>query len=344
MLISVCMCAGIDVPLSSLKKYIPTIWKQSLVGSSIWAVSDSNFGIWREAELESWDDKIGVGQVVFRDDGSSAKLGVDAIAISEYAQVSHEEENDSSLEQSGSSDDEEDGSQGIGFLKSTTQQRGIQTETTIFAKWENHTRGIASKMMANMGYREGMGLGASGQGMLDPILVKALPPKQSLDHALESCEGDQETNKNRGKKRSRGGKRKRDKKFAALAQAAKEEEELRPDVFSLINSQLAMHGEALNGGGSGSGKKQQQNKGSGEGKKVDRRALIAYDDEVKDLRMRVEKLEEMVNRNRKEKVVYEAATRKLNETRKALAQAEATHASASNAVASGEKEKRWLKF
>jgi hypothetical protein len=126
-LISVCMCAGIDVPLSSLKKYIPTIWKQSLVGSSIWAVSDSNFGIWREAELESWDDKIGVGQVVFRDDGSSAKLGVDAIAISEYAQVSHEEENDSSLEQSGSSDDEEDGSQGIGFLKSTTQQRGIQT-------------------------------------------------------------------------------------------------------------------------------------------------------------------------------------------------------------------------
>ncbi|XP_059460121.1 zinc finger CCCH domain-containing protein 22 [Corylus avellana] len=333
---------GIDVPLSSLKKYIPTIWKQSLVGSSIWAVSDSKFGIWREAELESWDDKIGVGQVVFREDGSSAKLGADAITLSEYAQVSHEEESDCSSEQSDCSDNEEDGSQGIGFLKSTSQQRGIQTETTIFAKWENHTRGIASKMMANMGYREGMGLGASGQGMLNPILVKVLPPKQSLDHALETCEGEETNEKNQGKKRSRGGKRKRDKKFAALARAAKEEEESRPDVFSLINSQLAMHGEALNG--VGSGKKQPQNKGSGEGKKVDRRDLIAYDDEVKDLRMRVEKLEEMVNRNRKEKVVYEAAMRKLNETRKALAQAEATHASASNAVASGEKEKRWLKF
>jgi hypothetical protein len=336
------MCAGIDIPLSSLKKYIPTIWKQSLVGSSIWAVSDSKFGIWREAELESWDDKIGVGQVVFREDGSSAKLGADAITLSEYAQVSHEEESDSSSELSDCSDDEEDSSQGIGFLKSTTEQRGIQTETTIFAKWENHTRGIASKMMANMGYREGMGLGASGQGMLNPILAKVLPPKQSLDRALENCEGEETNEKNQGKKRSRGGKRKRDKKFAALARAAKEEEESRPDVFSLINSQLAMHGEALNGGGSG--KKQLQNKGSGEGKKVDRRDLIAYDDEVKDLRMRVEKLEEMVNRNRKEKVVYEAAMRKLNETRKALAQAEATHASASNAVASGEKEKRWLKF
>ncbi|KAB1204773.1 Zinc finger CCCH domain-containing protein 18 [Morella rubra] len=330
---------GLDVPLSSLKKYIPTIWEQSVVGSSVLAVSDCRSGIWREAELESWDDKLGEGQVVFRDDGSSAKLGSDAIALSEYAQVNGEDESDSSLEQSDSSDYEEEDSQGIGFLESTTQQRGIQTETSIFAKWENHTRGIASKMMANMGYREGMGLGISGQGMLNPITVKVLPPKQSLDHALESHEGE-ETSKNEGKKRSRGGKRKRDKKFAAAARAAKEKEELRPDVFSLINKQLAMHGEALNGG---SGKKQ-QNKGSGPGKKVDRRVLIAYDDEMKDLRMRIEKLEEMANRNKKEKAVYEAAMRKLNETRKALADSEAAHTSASNAVVSGEKEKRWLKF
>lgn len=310
------------------------------MGSRIWASSDSKGGLWREAELESWDDLLGAGKVVFRDDGSSANLGDEAITLSEYADMSNDEESDSSSDQSDSSGFDEEGSQGLGFLDSTTLQRGIQKETTIFAKWENHTRGVASKMMSNMGYREGMGLGVSGQGMLDPISVRVLPAKQSLDHAVESLEGEESKENQGGKKRSRGGKRKRDKKFAALSRAAKEEEELAPDVFSLINNQLAKHSEALNG----SVKKQQQNKDSLEGRKVDRRTLVAYDDEVKDLRMRVEKLEEMTHRNRKEKVVYEAAMRKLTETRKALADAEAAHTSASNAVISKEKEKRWLKF
>ncbi|GAV90559.1 G-patch domain-containing protein [Cephalotus follicularis] len=328
---------GVDVPLSSLKKYIPTVWGQSLVGSSILAVSDSKVGIWREAEFESWDDESRKGQVVFRDDGSTAKLGVEAMTLSEYAETS-DEESDLSSQESDSSDYGEDGSQGLGFLESTSLQRGIQTETAIFAKWENHTRGIASKMMVSMGYREGMGLGVSGQGMQQPIPVKVLPPKQSLDHALESQES-KEVKENGGKKRSRGGKRKREKKFAAVARAAKEVEETSPDVFSLINNQLAMHGEALNG----SSAKKQQTKGSGE-KKADRRALVAYDDEVKELRRQIERLEEMANRNKKEKLVYDAAMRKLNETRKALADTEAAHASASSAVVNKEKEKRWLKF
>lgn len=328
---------GVDVSLSSLKNYVPTMWDQSLVGSSIWALSDSNVGIWRKAELESWDNEHRVGQVVFHDGGSSAKLGCEAMTISEYALMSDEEETDSSSEGSDSSDYDEESAEGLGFLESTNLQRGIQTGTALFATWENHTRGIASKMMANMGYREGMGLGASGQGMLDPIPVKVLPPKQSLDHALESQkEGIKD---NHGKKRSRGGKRKREKKFAAAAKAAKAEGERRPDVFTLINNQLAGHNEALNGESA----KKQKSKGSEE-KKVNRRDLLAYDDEIKELRIRVERLEEMANRNKKEKVVYESAMRKLNETRIALAKAEASKASASNAITGREKEKKWLKF
>nr|XP_043629543.1 zinc finger CCCH domain-containing protein 22 [Erigeron canadensis] len=330
---------GIDLPLSSLKKYSPTTWNQSLVGSNVWATSDSKTGIWREAELESWDDELGVGQVVFRNDGSSSSVGNESVSLSEYAQMTDEDDSDSYSEsdQDDLADCEiEDTPEGLGFLGSSNLQRGIQTETAIFATWENHTRGIASKMMANMGFREGMGLGVKGQGRVDPIAVKVLPPKQSLDHALKSAENKD----NQEKKRNRGGKRKRDKKFAAAAKAAKQQEEPESDIFSLINTQLAKHDEALKVGSV----KKQQKKDLQMGKNSDRRALVAFEDEVKEFRGRVQKLEEMVTRNKKEKVVYEAALRKLNETRKALADVEAAHASASNAVSSKEKEKRWLKF
>jgi hypothetical protein len=313
-----------------------------LVGSSILASSGHHSGLWRRAELESWDDNLKLGQVVFQDDGSSARLPSDSLSVSEYADMSDEIEGSSSEEESESSDDanQEDGSvhQGLGLLEFTNFS-GIQTDTTIFAKWEHHTRGVASKMMAKMGYREGMGLGVSGQGMLDPIPVKVLPPKQSLDHALAASDADGGIGS--GKKRSRGGKRKREKKFAEQARAAKAEEAER-SVFNFINSHLVS--QDVPEVSTTKVRKESSVETHGHAKKEDRRSLVAYDEEVKELRIRVEKLEEMKNRNRKDKAVFEAASRKLEETRKALADAEATHASATNAVTRKEKEKKWLKF
>lgn len=276
-----------------------------------------------------------MAQVIFHDDGTSAKLGADSLSVSEYAEVSDDDDDDdesydNSLEGSESLDDDEEqenrsAHQGIGFLEATSVQ-GVQTETALFAKWEHHTRGIASKMMASMGYRSGTGLGVSGQGIVDPIPVKVLPKGQSLDHAFAFKEAE-EDRADRGKKRSRGGKRRRDKKFAEAARAAKITEGESLNVFSFIN-------------GLGSkAKKCTTNK-----RKEDRRSLVAYDNEVNELRIQVEKLEEMASRNRKDKVVFEAASRRLTETRKALVDAEATRATASNAVVSKEKEKKWLKF
>ncbi|CAM8960516.1 unnamed protein product [Rhodiola kirilowii] len=325
---------GIEVPLTSLKNHVPTTWSQSLVGSNIWAAADGKGGIWKKAELESWNDQLHEGQVVFIEDGRSVKLGAEAISLTGNAQVSDDEDEGDS-EAFDSSDYEEENPQGLGFLQGTITQSGIQTETIKFAKWENHTRGIASKMMASMGYREGMGLGASGQGILDPVSVKVLPPKLSLDHAV--AHEASETKKD--KKRSRGGKRKQDRKFAEASRAAKQARESVPDVFSLINTHLAMHSESPNSGSS----TRSQNRAQ-EGKKEDRRALIAFDDEVKALKIQIIKLEEMVKRNKNEKAVFEAAKRKLNEARKTLVETEAAHASTSDALVSKENEKRWLKF
>lgn len=68
--------------LSSLKKYVSPSWGQPFVGASILAVSGNGASIWREAELESWDDKLNKGLVVFRDDGSSETVGAEAMSLS----------------------------------------------------------------------------------------------------------------------------------------------------------------------------------------------------------------------------------------------------------------------
>ncbi|CAM8969433.1 unnamed protein product [Rhodiola kirilowii] len=131
---------GIEVPLTSLKNHVPTTWSQSLVGSNIWAAADGKGSIWKKAELESWNDQLHEGQVVFIEDGRSVKLGAEAISLTGNAQVSDDEDEGDS-EAFDSSDYEEENPQGLGFLQGTITQSGIQTETIKFAKWENHTRG-----------------------------------------------------------------------------------------------------------------------------------------------------------------------------------------------------------
>eukprot|EP00252_Welwitschia_mirabilis_P002296 TRINITY_DN12209_c0_g1_i1.p1 TRINITY_DN12209_c0_g1~~TRINITY_DN12209_c0_g1_i1.p1 ORF type:complete len:247 (-),score=62.98 TRINITY_DN12209_c0_g1_i1:462-1202(-) len=235
--------------------------------------------------------------------------------------------------------------QRVSFSNLNNMPLGPQNETVTFAKWEKHTRGIASKMMLNMGYREGMGLGKSQQGMLNPIQARVLPQKQSLDYIAESTEQKEDLGIN--KKKSRGGKRKRERKFAESIRAAKEEDEKRPDVFNFINNQLAVQREPEHNIDSNKRFDKGENMSQAEPKqsaKEYRRSLVVCEDEIKELKKKVEKLEEMAHRNRKEKALYEAISQKLRESQKALEEAESHHTSVSNALQRKEREKKWLKF
>lgn len=47
-------------------------------------------------------------------------------------------------------------------------------------RWEEHTRGIGSKLMTQMGYVLGTGLGKRSDGRIDPVEATVLPAGKSL--------------------------------------------------------------------------------------------------------------------------------------------------------------------
>lgn len=52
-------------------------------------------------------------------------------------------------------------------------------------EWEQHTKGMGSKLMAKMGYIFGQGLGKNGEGRLEPVEAIILPKGKSLDKCIQ---------------------------------------------------------------------------------------------------------------------------------------------------------------
>ncbi|XP_007442990.2 zinc finger CCCH-type with G patch domain-containing protein-like [Python bivittatus] len=62
---------------------------------------------------------------------------------------------------------------------------GTSTCLSSFGSWEAHTRGIGSKLLAQMGYELGKGLGKNSEGRVEPVLAVVLPKGKSLDQCAE---------------------------------------------------------------------------------------------------------------------------------------------------------------
>ncbi|PRD23028.1 UNVERIFIED_CONTAM: zgpat [Trichonephila clavipes] len=59
---------------------------------------------------------------------------------------------------------------------------------TPIGQWEQHTKGIGSKLMAKMGYVWGQGLGKDSDGRIEPVEALVLPKGKSLDKCAEMRE------------------------------------------------------------------------------------------------------------------------------------------------------------
>ncbi|NXF12036.1 ZGPAT protein, partial [Smithornis capensis] len=57
--------------------------------------------------------------------------------------------------------------------------------SSSFGGWEAHTRGIGSKLLLQMGYEFGKGLGKNSEGRVEPVQAVVLPRGKSLDQCAE---------------------------------------------------------------------------------------------------------------------------------------------------------------
>ncbi|KFV95231.1 Zinc finger CCCH-type with G patch domain-containing protein [Fulmarus glacialis] len=87
-----------------------------------------------------------------------------------------------------SAESDEDSVDNSGYAKdSGVPENGEWTPacSSSFGGWEAHTRGIGSKLLVQMGYEFGKGLGKNSEGRVEPVQAVVLPRGKSLDQCAE---------------------------------------------------------------------------------------------------------------------------------------------------------------
>ncbi|CAK1599726.1 unnamed protein product [Parnassius mnemosyne] len=115
-------------------------------------------------------------------------------------------------------------------------EKSLQNNGPIMGEWERHTRGIGSKIMLSMGYVPGTGLGAAGDGRLQPVEARVLPAARGLDHCMQIQENNASQDPLKVEKKLRRLQKREEERNKRAYEREKERE--RRNVFNFLNRTL----------------------------------------------------------------------------------------------------------
>jgi len=218
---------GYLISVDDLMPFKEPDFSQVQCGQSCLARYDD--GVWYKATIQSIDHDAHTFVIHYNTYNSDATLGLDEILPLDQ----RDSENVSDDDDSSSSSDSEK-SHGVGQDIEGEETAVVRLSwkpsggPVCLGEWEQHTKGIGSKLMAKMGYIFGKGLGKDGSGIVEPVEAVVLPQGKSLDKIAELRENN---------KLPKPGKKKR-KRASKVKNIKLPDEVSGGDIFNFINTKL----------------------------------------------------------------------------------------------------------